>query len=194
MAPFDLGTVEELPRPAWRKLNLDTGSARTVFPTNEADGEDIAGGGTLRFKTATGEITESEGGYKVKGKSENGITVSFSGVKAPIHKPLISAGAVTDKGSDIFLSDSLGKHFPSGMVIVKGSPLAKALREWLHWAVPRFGPRCTIPVHKERGVYNVYIKTVSTETDAKSLCPVLVTGGAAASTGKGFPRHGLRHP
>ena len=51
----------------------------------------------LQFKTATGEIIRSKGGCRIAGVTEQGQQVSFNGVKAPVHKALLSAGEVTNK-------------------------------------------------------------------------------------------------
>ncbi len=62
----------------------------------------------IKMKTASGEIVETGGKYQLLGKGEWGESLRLPGLKAPIHKPLAAAGAVTDKGSGIVLSKDGG--------------------------------------------------------------------------------------
>ena len=56
----------------WRRMNLDTGAAATVFPMSVPDKvtQDGLGG---NYKTASGEIVSDEGAGIIHGIGEDGI-------------------------------------------------------------------------------------------------------------------------
>ena len=128
---------------------------------------------TYRFRTATSEIVESAGGYRLVGRSEYDQDFAVNGVKGPIHKILVSAGESTDKGCDIILSDSLDDDCPGGYLFHRTSPIAIELRKFLKWALVHYRKSGTIPVYKENGVYNMYLQAtghVGASGDAEDLC------------------------
>eukprot|EP00974_Lingulodinium_polyedra_P043749 4200074-Lingulodinium_polyedra.AAC.1 len=55
------------------------------------------------FKTATGEVVDSGGRFRVVGSSEWGSPFGPQGWLAPVRKPLLSVGEVVGKGSMIVL-------------------------------------------------------------------------------------------
>ena len=69
--PNPAAAVSNVQDPECIKLNLDTGAARTVFPSNCDYGEKTSQNEVLNFRTATGEIVPSAGGILVTGMSED---------------------------------------------------------------------------------------------------------------------------
>jgi len=135
----------------WVKLNLDTGAARTVFPEDAEYGERREEA-PINFKTATGEIVPSKGGLVLHARDEKGRQTRCTGSRAPVHKPLLAAGQVTDKGNSVWLSSD------GGHIIEKGSYVQRCLQKAFEEAMRKTSGRDTLEVYKENGVYNVYME------------------------------------
>ena len=67
-------------------------------------------------KTATGEMVEGQGRFRVRCQSVWGHPMHMTGEKTSVHKPLLSAGDVTDKGHALWLDGKVG------YIIQKDSP------------------------------------------------------------------------
>ena len=166
----------------WIKINLDTGAAKTVHPENAEYGQKVESDEVLKFRTATDEIVSGSGKLKLEAVDEWGTAVRIPGAIGPVHKPLMAAGEVTDKGNDCWLSED------GGFVIQKGSQIQKAMRAAFEAAVQKYGYKGTVAVYKERGIYNMYVRE---KKPKKDLCSY-EQGGADASS-SGGPRQGI-HP
>ena len=165
----------------WMKLNYDTGSAKTVFPLTFEPGNTIeTGEGKLRFRTASGEYISSSGGHRFAGSDEFGQLIEVKGVKAPVHKPLLSAGEIASKGSDTFL---MGDY---GYIIHRDSPIRAELRKAFNELVHLYDHQGIVTMVKENNVYNLYLKANEGD-DTKELCP------ADQPEQSGFSRQGW-HP
>jgi hypothetical protein len=175
----------------WMILNLDTGAARTVFP--EDYGERVVGDKydeeTMTFRTATGELVPSKGGMRYFGKDEYGEGVNVRGTLAPVHKPLMSAGQLTEKGNDVYLFED------KGYILKRGSKFRDILRKAFKDAAAKNDFEGCYEVHKERNIYNFYMlvsekatTTTTTRHNAHELCPHEVAGDQRP--GSGFGRQG----
>ena len=60
--------------------------------------EKISGPGGRNYKTATGEMVGEQARFRVRFQSAWGHLLQMTGEKTSVHKPLLSAGDVTDKG------------------------------------------------------------------------------------------------
>ena len=110
-------TQQEIVNPRWIAFNVDTGAGGTVWPMNaDYACEKISGPGGRNYKTATGEMVEGQG--RVFG----GHLLQMTGEKTSVHKPLLSAGDVTDKGHALWLDGNVG------YIIQKHSPILTAMR------------------------------------------------------------------
>ena len=88
----------EVVNPRWIVFNVDTGAGGTVWPMNaDYACEKVSGQTGRNYKTATGEMVEGQGRSRVRCQSVWGHQLHMSGEKASVHKPLLSAGDVTDK-------------------------------------------------------------------------------------------------
>ena len=58
----------------------------------------ISGPGGRNHKTATGEMVEGQGRFRVRCQSAWGHLLQMTGEKTSVHKPRYSAGDVTDEG------------------------------------------------------------------------------------------------
>ncbi|CAK0798924.1 unnamed protein product, partial [Prorocentrum cordatum] len=96
-------------------LDLDTVELRK--PELEVNSVDMNS-----FKTASGEVVDDEGPFQFLGYSLNGQLFRLNGRLADIHKPLVSAGKVTENCMII-----LKEH--TGHVIPRTSNLAKKINE-----------------------------------------------------------------
>jgi hypothetical protein len=162
----------------------------TVFP--EDYGERVVGEkfgeDTMTFRTATGEIVPSKGGMKYCGKDEYGEGMNIRGILAPVHKPLMSAGQLTDKGNDVFLFED------KGYILKRGSKLRDILRKAFKDATAKNDFEGCYVVYKEKNIYNFYMlvdektKTTGSASGTHELCPHEAAGGQQP----GFPRQGLR--
>ena len=66
--------------------------------------EKISGPGGRNYKIATGEMVEGQGRFRVRCQSAWGHLLHMTAEKTSVHKPLLSAGDVTDKGHALWLS------------------------------------------------------------------------------------------
>ena len=134
----------------WLKMNLDSGSAITGFPRSfKPPGHQ--GGNGKSYRAATGELVEDEGGVKVRAEDEYGQVRGMKGRIADIHKPLLAAGECTDLGQKIWLSDD------GGWIVPGGSDVSQKIQRLLE-AEAKKGQHKMLPVYKENGVFNVYLK------------------------------------
>ena len=78
--------------------------------------EKISGPAGRNYKTATGEMVEGQGRFRVR------CQLHMTGEKTSVHKPLLSAGDVTDKGHAVWLDGNVG------YIIQKDSPILTAMR------------------------------------------------------------------
>ena len=84
--------------------------------------EKISGPAGRNYKTATGEMVEGQGRFRVRCQSVWGHQLHMTGEKTSVHKPLLSAGDVTDKGHALWLDGNVG------YIIQKDSPILTAMR------------------------------------------------------------------
>ena len=75
-----------------------------------------------------------------------------TGEKTSVHKPLLSAGDVTDKGHALWLDGDVG------YIIQKDPPILTAMRTCFEKACLQHSWNGAIDLTKERGVYNLYVK------------------------------------
>ena len=87
-------TQQEIVNPRWIAFNVDTGAGRTVWPMNaDYACEKISGPGGRNYKTATGEMVEGQGRFRVSlSKCLGTPTAHDWREKTSVHKPLLSAG------------------------------------------------------------------------------------------------------
>jgi len=114
----------------------------------------------VNFKTATGEIVPSKGGLTVVARDEWGRQTRCVGSRAPVHKPLLAAGQVTDKGNSVWLSGD------GGHIIEKGSYVQQCLQKAFDEAMKKEKGRGTLTVHKENGIYNLYVQVEASSPGA----------------------------
>ena len=112
--------------------------------------------------------------------------MKFAGRRAPVHKPLIAPGKVTEKGSDVLFSGD------GGYIIHKDSQLHKEMRKAHEMLFRKHGYNDTTPLYKENGIYNFYVwreRSVSSlqEQVGKGSSPRQEDGGDAANH---LPRQG----
>ena len=131
--------------------NLDTGAAASVMPTTlSVLGEQVKGE-EVRFKTASGELLNSQGKVQVKGLNEEYRKVAVTAHVADVHRPL-AAGSSVSKRSLIMLDEK------GGVLVHKDTPaynrILKVLEEEKEKEEKKGkkGEYFT-PVHQERGVY-----------------------------------------
>ena len=161
-----INNFEKPDESGWLKINLDTGAAASVWPSGIKYGKHIGGSGETipSFRTATGECVPGEEHLRVQGAGEWGQTLGFQGWTTGVRKPLVAAGEVTAK-DNIVLLDGQGGH-------VIGN---KFLKEQIRWAVKNaleWDHSNVVPVHKEKGIYNMYLKVKGNKTDTiKETCP-----------------------
>ena len=187
-AALELCTLHELAAAGteedeWLKMNFDTGSAGTVFPLEEKGGEQLPGEDGPTYKTATGELIDSGPGYRVQGESEWGQNLSVKGRRAPVHKPLLSGGEVSEK-NDVLLWDD------GGWIVSHQSAAAGAIRKAVSRILNKHGYAGVTPVYKERNVYNVYLRRKQKQEQRKmmwgrpaDMCPASEGGGQAPASG-----------
>ena len=113
---------------------------------------DISSADLNGFKLASGEIIEDEGPYEIKGTLENGMKVSIAGRRAQVHKALVSASKLAEKGNFIIL------HARGGHVVSRDTKLGKDLGNMVK-KLDVDPMLTTTKVYQEAGVYNFYLNT-----------------------------------
>ena len=77
----------------------------------------------------------------------------MTGEKTSVHKPLLSAGDVTDKGYAFWLD----------FIIQKDSPILTAMRTCFQRVCEQHSWNGAIDLTKERGVYNLYVQVAGSD-------------------------------
>ena len=146
-------TQQEIVNPRWIAFNVGTGAGGTVWPMNaDYACEKISGPGGRNHKTATGEMVEGQGRFRVRCQSVWGHLLQMNGEKTSVHKPLLSAGDVTDKGHALWLDGNVG------YIIQKDSPILTAMRTCFQRVCEQHSWNGAIDLTKERGVYNLHVQ------------------------------------
>ena len=148
------------PRKRWLAINLDTGAGGTVWPA-DADyaNEKTSCIASCSHRTATGELVEGLGGYMVHATDEWGRSLRFKGEKTHVHKPLLSAGMVTDKGHTVWLDGD------AGYLITNDSPILREMRALYKRLVEVHSWNGVHELVKERGIYNLYVQVEAERRD-----------------------------
>ena len=102
--------------------------------------------------TATGEMVEGQGRFCVRCQSAWGHLLQMTGEKTSVHKRLLSAGDVTDKGHALWLDGNVGYN------IQKDTPILTAMRTCFQRVCEQRSWNGAIDLAKERGVYNLYVQ------------------------------------
>ena len=140
----DLSAVE------WTKFNLDTGAAQTAIPI-AWDSIRTEAGGEVTFKTASGELVQSEGTGVYFGTDENGTRCKVSGPRAGVHKPLVSAHKCLSKGRLAVLDEHGGYIVP--LSTAAGKDIQRILKKSSNSQKKQW-----LKLYQERGVYNFYLQ------------------------------------
>ena len=114
--------AQEIVNPRWIAFNVDTGAGGTVRAI-DADYacEKLSGPAGRNYKTATSEMVEGKGRLRVRCQSVWRHLLHMTGEKTSVHKPLLSAGDVTDKGHALWSDGDVS------YIIQKDSPILTAM-------------------------------------------------------------------
>ena len=160
-------TQQEIVKPRWIAFNVDTGAGGTVWPLNaDYACKKISGPGGRNYKTATGEMVEGQGRFSVRCQSIWGHQLHMTGEKTAVHKPLLSAGDVTDKGHALWLDGDVV------YIIQKDSPILGAMRTCFQRVCERRSWNGAIDLTKERGVYNLYVQVAGGDGNIRQTVDV----------------------
>jgi hypothetical protein len=149
---------------SWQVFNWDTGAARTVLPKSMFEGH-VFKENEAQYKTASSEMISDFGAAKVTGEDESSNMRNIKGRIATVHKPLVSAATTADLGYDAWL----GGEF--SVLVPRKGPLGRELASAVERILTKHGWGTTVPLYKERGVYNFYLKMERKGTGAQ-LCAV----------------------
>ena len=92
-------------------------------------------------------VVQGEGRFRVRCQSVWGRQLHMTGEKTSVHKPLLSAGDVTDKGHTLWLDGNVG------CAIQKNSPILTAMRMCFENAREQHSWNVAIDLTKERGFF-----------------------------------------
>ena len=143
----------------WVKCNLDSGAAVTVFPRcldDELTPDD------MQLKTASGEVIQGYGPAVLQGTDIRGQRRNLNGYVADVHKVLVSASKMHEKGYSTWLGQG------GGIILSVNDPVYQAMDRAFQEAKRRYGVRSAIPVYQEDGVYNFYLKDYEMEQRSES--------------------------
>ena len=160
-------TQHEIVNPRSIAFNVDTGAGGTAWPMN-ADyacekNSCLAG---RNCKTATGVMVEGQGRFRVRCQSVWGHQLHMTGEKTSVHKPLLSAGDVTDKGHALWLGGS------GGYIIERDSPILTAMGTCFRRVSEQQSWNGAIDLTKERGVYNLYFQVAGGDSSVERAVDV----------------------
>ena len=85
----------------------------------------------------------------------------MTGEKTSVHKPLWSAGDVTDKGHALWLDEDVNYN------IQKDSPIPTAMRTCFEKACSQHSWNGAMDLTKERGVYNIHVQVAGGDGNVK---------------------------
>ena len=155
----------EVTSDGWICCNVDSGASKTRFPEEADYGWTSPQKTPLKLRTASKAVVETKNRYTVLAKDEGGEPVMLMGHSAPIHKPLIAAGALTDKGSDVWMTgNGANSKGIAGYIIRKDSDVQKEVRRAMTKILDKYkpskveAPDGVIRLYKENGIYNFYVK------------------------------------
>ena len=111
---------------SWIKCNFDTGAAETALPAKEFDEKRLQESGKF-WKTASGETTPDYGRGKLRGHDESGIFRGVNGRVIGVHKVLVSAYRVHEKGNFSLLESGGGYIIPKNSYV--GRAVMKTMRD-----------------------------------------------------------------
>jgi hypothetical protein len=169
---------------SWIRCCLDTGAARSAFPSNLAPDLVATPAHGVNFKTATAEIVPSEGVKRIPVVAENGRRTAIKGHGAPVHKVLVAGSGVVEQGRDLYLGSDGGYIMEPGF--------SQALRLAFAAVQKKRGDRELTPVYLENGVFNFYVKREAKEPGGAardlaagdvSMSTAVASSRAAASSG-----------
>ena len=124
---------------------MDTEVGGTVWPMNaDFACEKSSGPAGRNCKTGTGEMVEGQGRFRVCCQS-----VLMTGEKTSVHKPLLSAGDVTDKGHALWLDGNIGH------IIQKDAPILTPMCTCSQRVCEQHLWNGVIDLTTERVVYNL---------------------------------------
>ena len=143
---------------------MDTGAGSTVWPAGVDYGRDLPATSTKRFRTATGEVIDGGRLCRGTGRTEYGQDLAFGGCGAPVRKPLLSVGELTDKGNAALM---IGDR---GFLLTKGSPALPALGKAFSQAASKSGYAGVVELGKKNGIYNLWVQHDVVPDGARDLC------------------------
>ena len=156
--------AQQVVNPRWTTFNVDTGVGGTVWRMSaDYACEKVSGPAGRNYKTATGEIVEGQGRFRVRCQNVWGHRVHMTGEKTSVHKPLLSAGDVTDKGHALWLDGNVGK---------RDSPILTVMRMRFEKVCEQHSWNGAIDLTKERGVYNLYVQVAGGEGNVERAVDV----------------------
>ena len=94
----------------------------------------------------------SLGQHRFQAVAEDGIKRTFTAAIADVHKPLTSAGQILAKGHIAFMDGD------GGLIVPECTAFGKELRAAYEQLLAKHGTSGTVPLYKERGVYNYYLR------------------------------------
>ena len=150
----------------WQRFTLDSGAAITTFPL-DFPGERVEQKSSQSYRTASGEVIPDEGAVVAAGVGEDGVQRRVRGRLARIHKPLVAAGAVCDRGHFVWLTAD------GGVMLQASDPIVQRVAQELNKERPG-----RTWLYRERGVYNFYVRrggvsrtTAGTAPETHEMCP-----------------------
>ena len=149
---------QEVVNSRWIALNVDTGAGGIAWPINaDYACEKVSGPAGRNYKTATGDMVEGQGRFRVRCQSVWRHQSHMTGEKTSVHKPLLSAGDVTEKGHALWLDGHVG------CIIQKDSPILTAMRMFFEIACEQHSWNGATDLTKERRVYNLQVQVAGGE-------------------------------
>jgi hypothetical protein len=97
--------------PGWIRCNLDTGASVTVFPKKMFEEDTLEEDG-MKLKTASGEVINGYGETTLHGRDTEGVIRKLKGKVSDVHKVLVSASKMHEKGYSTWLGPGGGEIIP----------------------------------------------------------------------------------
>ena len=138
---------QEVVNPRWIAFNLYNGAGGTVWPMNADNAcEKVFRSSRSQCKTATGEMVEGQGRFRVRCQSVWGHQLHMIGDQTSVDKTLLNAGDVTDTGHALWLDGNVA------YITQEDSLILTAMRMCFEKAGEHHSWNGAIDLTKERGV------------------------------------------
>ena len=155
--------AQDIANPRWRACNVDTGAGGTVWPIDADYACEKVSGPAGHHKTATGDMVEGQGRFRVRCQSVWRHQLHMIGEKTSVHNECWRRDR---QGTRTLVGRRRWLHHP------EISPILTAMRTCFEKACLQHSWNGAIDLRKERGVYNLYVQVAGGDINVEQAVDV----------------------